>query len=112
LTAHDGYRAALAWIELSTGTATARSGTQGQVLDEIARLRPAEILIPELPSGQPHEIQQQLKSFSQIALTTRPGWQFSPHHARDQIHRQRGATTSAALGLPDDDPSILATGAA
>src|SRR5881392_54350 len=60
LTAHDGYRAALAWVELSTGSATAMSGTQGQVLDEIARLRPVEILIPELPSGQPHEIQEKL----------------------------------------------------
>src|SRR5215212_9680554 len=73
LTAHDGYRAALAWVELSTGNATAMSGTQGQVLDEIARLRPAEILIPELPSGQPHEIQEQLKQFSEMAITVRPG---------------------------------------
>ncbi len=111
LTAHDGYRAALAWIELSTGTATAMSGTPGQVLDEIARLRPAEILIPELPSGQPHEIQEQLKAFSEIAITARPGWQFSAHHAKEQIHRQWGATTSAGFGFADDDPAILAAGA-
>src|SRR5438874_5258654 len=71
LTKSDGYRAALAWVELSTGTATAMSGTQGQVLDEIARLRPAEILIPELPSGQPHEIHQQPKQFSEMAITQR-----------------------------------------
>ena len=54
VTRSDGYRAALSWVELSTGACTAMSGTEGQVLDEIARLRPAEVLIPEHASGQPH----------------------------------------------------------
>src|SRR3954466_4250295 len=111
LTGADGYRAALAWVELSTGTATAMSGTQGQVLDEIARLRPAEILIPELPSGQPHEIHEMLKQFSELAITQRPGWQFSAHHAKEQIHRQWGATTCSGFGFADDDPAIFATAA-
>src|SRR5881394_535599 len=52
----DGYKAALAWVELSTGSCTAMSGDEAKVLDEIARLRPAEVLIPEHASGQPHEI--------------------------------------------------------
>src|SRR4051812_1323521 len=54
LTKADGYRAGLAWVELSTGACVAMSGSEGQVLDEIARLRPAEVLVPELPSGGPH----------------------------------------------------------
>src|SRR4051794_39933808 len=111
LTGGDGYRAALAWVELSTGTATAMSGTPGQVLDEIARLRPAEILIPELPSGQPHEIQEKLKQFAELAITVRPGWQFSAHHAKEQIHRQWGATTCSGFGFADDDPAVFATAA-
>jgi DNA mismatch repair protein MutS len=111
LTANEGYKAALAWVELSTGTAVAMSGTQGQVLDEIARLRPAEILIPELASGQPHEIHQALKQFSKMAITQRPGWHFSPHHAKEQIHRQWGATTAAGFGFSEDDPAILAAAA-
>src|SRR5688500_1701134 len=56
VTRRDGFRFALAWVELSTGSCTAMSGTQGQVLDQIARLSPAEVLVPELASGQPHEI--------------------------------------------------------
>src|SRR3954466_9642483 len=55
ITKNDGYRAALAWVELSTGATVAMSGAESQVLDEIARIQPAEILIPELPSGHPHE---------------------------------------------------------
>jgi len=41
LTGADGYRAALAWVELSTGACVAMSGHEVQVLDEIARLAPA-----------------------------------------------------------------------
>ena len=47
VTKADGYRAGLAWVELSTGDCVAASGSEGQVLDEIARLRPAEVLVPE-----------------------------------------------------------------
>src|SRR5687767_1073997 len=52
VTKADGFRAALAWVELSTGACAAMSGSEGQVLDEIARLRPAEVVIPEHASGQ------------------------------------------------------------
>src|SRR5256714_11189956 len=62
LTKADGYRAGLAWVELSTGDCVAASGSEGQILDEIARLRPAEVLVPELASGQPHAIAQQIRA--------------------------------------------------
>ena len=65
LTKNNGYRAALAWVELSTGACVAMSGSEGQVLDEIARLRPAEILVPEHASGQPHEIGQRIQALGQ-----------------------------------------------
>src|SRR5688572_4598186 len=56
VTKADGYRAGLAWVELSTGECIATSGTEGQILDEIARLQPAEVLVPEHASGRPHEM--------------------------------------------------------
>src|SRR6185437_14875946 len=61
ITKSNGYRAGLAWVELSTGACTAASGSEGQMLDEIARLRPAEILVPELPSGRPHDIAERIR---------------------------------------------------
>jgi DNA mismatch repair protein MutS len=111
VTRSDGYKAALAWVELSTGSVTAMSGSEGQVLDEIARLRPAEILIPELPSGQPHSIGEKIKGLGITALTTRAGWQFTPHHAKEVLHRQWQLTVTAGLGFEPDDPSIIAVGA-
>jgi DNA mismatch repair protein MutS len=87
------------------------SGSEGQLLDEISRLRPAEVLIPELPSGQPHDIAKSIQALGINAITVRPGWQFTPHHAREEIRRQWQLTAVAGLGFGDDDPAIFATAA-
>jgi DNA mismatch repair protein MutS len=111
ITNRDGYRAALAWVELSTGACVAMSGSEGQVRDEIARLRPAEVLLPELASGQTHEFGRQLEGIETIAVTARPGWQFSQHHAKEQLAAQWKIATAEGLGFSDDDPGIFAAAA-
>src|SRR5215213_8428293 len=74
VTRADGYRAGLAWIELSTGTCCATSGSEGQVLDELARLRPAEVIVPEHASGRPHESAEAIRKLGiNAAVTARPG---------------------------------------
>ena len=111
LTRSNGHRAALAWVELSTGACVALSGTEGQILDEIARLRPAEVLIPEHASGQPHEIGKKIALLSATSVTPRPGWQFGQHHASEQIRKQWGVKTAGGFGFTDDDPAIFACSA-
>ena len=111
VTKADGFRAALAWVELSTGACVALSGTQAQVLDEVARLRPAEVLVPEHASGQPHEITKHIEAVGVRAVTPRPGWQFTQHHAREQIQRQWDTATAGGFGFSDDDPAVFATAA-
>ncbi|HEY2589527.1 MAG TPA: DNA mismatch repair protein MutS, partial [Tepidisphaeraceae bacterium] len=111
ITKSNGYRAGLAWVELSTGACTAASGSEGQMLDEIARLRPAEILLPELPSGRPHDIAARIEQLGMRAVTARPGWQFTPHHAAEQLHRQWQVKTAGGFGFADDDPAVLAAAA-
>jgi DNA mismatch repair protein MutS len=111
VTKSDGYRAALAWAELSTGACVALSGSEGQVLDEIARLGPAEVLVPEHASGQAHEIAQRIKAMGIESVTVRPGWQFTAHHAAEQITKQWQARTAGGFGFSDDDPAVMATAA-
>src|SRR6476646_2568964 len=108
VTKADGFKTGLAWVELSTGNCVATSATQGQVLDEIARLRPAEVIVPEHASGQPHEIGNRIKALGINAITVRPGWQFTAHHAKDELKRQWQLTATGGLGFEDDDPAILA----
>jgi DNA mismatch repair protein MutS len=111
VTRADGFRAALAWIDLSTGACVAMSGSEAQVLDEIARLRPAETIIPEHATGQPHEISRRISALGINAITARPGWQFTAHHAKEQIQKQWRIQTTAGFGFADDDPAVFATAA-
>jgi DNA mismatch repair protein MutS len=111
LTEKDGFRASLAWVELSTGAMTALSGIEGDVLDEISRLRPAELLVPELASGQAHPIAGKIAGLGSFAVTQRPQWQFSAHHAKEQIQKQWKVGTVAGFGFTDDDPAVFAAAA-
>jgi DNA mismatch repair protein MutS len=111
VTKSDGYRTALAWVELSTGACAAMTGNQGQILDEIARLNPAEILVPELPTGQPHDLAKSIENLGAFSVTARPGWQFSPHHAKEQLRKQWQIATAEGLGFSDDDPALPAAAA-
>jgi len=106
-----GYKAGLSWTDLSTGVCVGTSGSEGQILDEIARLRPAEILVPELPSGQPHEIAAKIKSLGVNAVTIRPGWQFTAHHGAEVLQRQWKTRSAAGFGFAEDDPAIFALSA-
>ncbi|MBC7784777.1 MAG: DNA mismatch repair protein MutS, partial [Burkholderiales bacterium] len=107
----EAFRTAVAWVDLSTGSLVAMSDLEGRVLDEIARLRPAEVLIPEMPSGQLHPISQGLRSRGITVLTIRPGWHFTPHHARETIQRQWGARSTEGFGFAPDDPANCAIAA-
>ena len=46
ITKADGYRTGLCWVELSTGACVAASGLEDDILDELVRLAPAEVLVP------------------------------------------------------------------
>jgi len=104
-------RVGLAWVELSTGACWASSATEKQVMEEITRLRPAEILAPELPSGQLHAIAEKLRQGGIGAITSRPGWQFTAHHAKEMIQKQWQVATVAGFGFADDDPAVLSAAA-
>ncbi len=107
----DGFRFSVAWVDLSTGACIAMSADRQAVLDKISQLMPSEVLIPELASGQPHEISVEIAALGIKTITARPAWQFSMHHAREQIQKQWSVTTAGGFGFADDDPALLATAA-
>ncbi len=111
ITKADGYRTGLCWVELSTGACVAASGVEDDILDELVRLAPAEVLVQELPSGQPHDLAAKLQARGIRAVTVRPGWQFTQHHSREQLQHQWQARSAAGFGFADDDPAVFATAA-
>ncbi|HRK32573.1 MAG TPA: DNA mismatch repair protein MutS, partial [Tepidisphaeraceae bacterium] len=106
-----GYQAGLCWVDLSTGAFHAMSGTEGELIDQIARIAPAEVIVPELASGQTHPIAGQIRSVGVKTITPRPGWQFTAHHATEQFRRQYETAAVAGFGFENDDPAILACAA-
>jgi DNA mismatch repair protein MutS len=108
---NEGYRAGLAWVDLSTGACFAFNGDEGQALDELARLRPAEVLVAELESCERHEIAARIEAIGPVSITPRPAWQFSLHHAKQQLQEQWQVATAAGLGFSDDDPAVMAAAA-
>jgi DNA mismatch repair protein MutS len=112
VTKKHGYRAGLAWAELSTGGTWAMSGDEGVILDQLARLQAAEVLIPETKDGLPHPFGAACKTIGIRSVSSRPGWQHSPHHAAEQIKKQWNVNTVAGFGFDDDeDPAVLSVGA-
>jgi DNA mismatch repair protein MutS len=111
VTKSEGFKTGLAWVELSTGACIATSAAQSQILDELARLRPAEVLVPEHASGHPHEIAKAIEGLGIKAITARPGWQFTAHHARETVQRQWQVKTVGGFGFADDDPGVFAAAA-
>ncbi|MFN4242251.1 MAG: DNA mismatch repair protein MutS [Tepidisphaerales bacterium] len=101
------YRVGLAWVELSTGAFFAASGPRQSMLDELTRLRPAETLVPELPTGQLHDLAESVPGHR----TPRPAWQFAPPHAADMLARHYGTRGASGFGFGPDDPATLAIGA-
>ncbi len=125
-------RAGLAWLELSTGrfqcaeiplvapsrkTAKAlsplRSPPAGPrleaLIDELARLQPAELLVAETWRTDPVVVA--LGSIPDLVLTARPGWCFVPSHCSSVLREHFRTATLEGFDLAEDSPAVYAAGA-
>ncbi len=128
-------RVGVAWLELSTGRfqcaeLSIGDGNRGAgrsavdrvslsfsvaslqpsaLLDELARIRPAECLIPETHRTDPALLR--LNELPDMVLTTRAPWSFVPDHCRDVLLRHFQTSTLAGFDLDADSLGITAAGA-
>ncbi len=128
-------RVGVAWLELSTGRFQCAElllgdGTRGAgrsagdrvslsfsvaslqpsaLLDELARIRPAECLIPETHRTDPALLR--LNELPDMVLTTRAPWSFVPDHCRDILLRHFQTSTLAGFDIDADSLGITAAGA-
>ena len=105
----DDEAAALAWIELSTGTFEGVRVSDPQVLTEhLARLRPREILVTEDWDGWravwPPEVPQP-------AVTPIPPDTFSPSAGEQRLRRVLGVGSLRGFGLDSGEPLVGMAGA-
>ena len=99
----------LAWIEVSTGRFFVSDLPNDAVLDEIARIRPAECLIPE--QANPTGVIQTLTRMSGLFLSERPAWSFSADQCLRLLLEQFQTRTLAGFDIDENTPGVTAAGA-
>lgn len=108
----DGARAAVSWVDLSTGRAFATELDAEGLADELARIAPAEVLLSEeLPRTAP-ELCEQLQRELGPRITWREPWRFSGDTAQRALQEQFKVKTIEGFGFEDRSPAVSAAGAA
>jgi DNA mismatch repair protein MutS len=88
--------AGLAWIDLSTGNFSAASFSLEALPDELARIRPTEILISDESSPLAPSLQNPVPG---AAVTRRPAWTFGHVAAVESLAKHFGTRTLEGLGF-------------
>ncbi len=112
----------LAWLEISTGRfqclelpqetdqLPSQLGGSSTFLDELARVHPAECLLPESAKDQP--IFQQLSEQDGMIVTQRPPWSFAATQCREILLKHFETKTLDGFDLSEEDSAgITAAGA-
>lgn len=101
----------LACVELASGRFFAQVLPAEALVDELARLRPAELLTPESPIDRPEPLLEQLRDMLQAAVSPRPTHVFDPHMAQRTLFGHFGVTSMAGFGFDVFDASLCAAAA-
>ncbi len=107
----DGRQTGLAWVELSTGKFHCEMLTLGGACDELARLRPAECLLPEdLIETQSPEVRR-IKGAISAPLVKRPPYVFDADDADRRLKNHFQVATLEGFGVSDMPAAVAAAGA-
>jgi DNA mismatch repair protein MutS len=106
--AFDGDQCGLAWADTSTGRFLARELPSARLLDEIARLAPAETL---LPTTAAESLPERLRSASGGIVTPWHDWVFDISTGREALQAHFGVATLRGFGCDDLTIGLAAAGA-
>jgi DNA mismatch repair protein MutS len=102
----DGERSGLAYADVSTGEfATTQLPTLRALNEELARLNPAELLLPD------EELAFNGQETGVIPISRLPGWRFEEGNAEQALLRHFGVSTLAGFGCEGKPLAIRAAGA-
>jgi len=106
-----GSLVGIAWVELSSGVFWTMLTPAEHVLDELVRIRPAEVLFAESGPYDARQFRDALREVVSAASTARPPWAFDAHAAQQVLCEHFGTTTLEGFGFAGWDESISAAGA-
>ena len=107
----EAGRVGLAWVDLSTGRFRVSELAPGSLVDELARIAPAELLwSPEVATRQP-ELAAEVTRLLGRRVTEREGWRFARDGALRALERQLKVATLEGFGVEHDSAVVPAAGA-
>lgn len=106
-----GAGAGLAWLELSTGEFRVQECAAEQVLGELERLEPAEILLGDEPAVAQAEVTRRLREQDVASLTYRSPTDFTPERAERLLREHFETCGLEGFGFQRVDAALQAAGA-
>lgn len=105
-------KASIAWAELSTGSFSLATVEQSELVDELARIAPRELLYAQPDdAAAPMGILKDILTTLSCASVSRAPWQFGAGEAVEMICKQFQVVTLEGFGLAHDDPALGAASA-
>lgn len=102
----------LAWAELSTGRFLCCQSAEVELLPALARLEPAELLLPEKLWANEREYVLALRQQTKASLTAAADFSFDAKRAVSELHRHLGVKTLKGFGFEQENgPELAAAGA-
>ena len=104
-------KAAISWVDISTGHFFAQDIPEKNLLDELLRLSPAECLLPdrrgELFEAETRKLARDISQLTGAIVTERPSWYFDPYQAQKRLLKHFGTATLEGFGITDGDDSLI-----
>ena len=101
----------LAWVDLSTGKFQAEDLAKGKLLDELSRIKPKELLVPEELTFQSSPLLDELQKALVVAVTPRPDWVFDRTTAMKKLLEHFGVTSLEGFGCQGLGDAVRSAGA-
>ncbi len=107
----QGDEVGLATLELSTGRFVVQVCPTTAAIDELTRLAPAEVLLPEQPHAGRSALDAEIREHVGAAVTYRSVSDFAPHWATRLMEEQFEVGGLEGFGFDSVDASLQAAGA-
>ena len=107
----EGREIGLAWVNLASGMITTLCCAPDGAVDQLARLRPAELLGADAGIDRGNDLADTCAKACECRLTRRSPHVFDPYQAEANLHRHFGVSTLAGLGYETMDSSLCAAAA-
>ncbi len=100
----------IAWVELSTGDFYLMRVRADELVDEVARIGPAEVLYVEDVGGERPSAINAICGAVGCAATGRPGWEFRYEEGFEVLCQQYGVKGLGGFGIDDGDTLVGVAG--